>query len=467
MAASLKLSELTALTAVDDADLLLVTDSSATQSKKVTFANLKSSLTSGLSVDDLRNAVGTTLGSGHMGTFTGSLIGDNTSVKAALQSLETATELRATTASPAFTGNLITHIGAATAPVVHRIQGGFPDVILRTNGADVDTNQNEGRLLWEDAGGGAVGAIKMTMLPAAPMRFFTKNITAAEEKMRITTDGRVGIGKTVPLAKLHVAGSVIVEADFPDFDLRSGGERRILFQDAGGAAEAAIKSNGANMDIFVGGIASGNEIISIDADSVDFKQTIVAEDGITLGGANITAWADLKDYIDLDHIHTLTGVSAGTEHLGTFTGSTISYSVTIKAALQALETATEGRLQLGGGTLTGNFDVAKSFPDITLKAGDERRILFSDAGGNAEGGFKFASNTLKIFAGGGIASGNEAIACNGTTIETKDDLVQNPGSSVTPAENGELVVEATNDTTLTFKLKGSDGTVRSGTITLS
>ena len=307
MAASLKLSELNALTTLTATDLLLLTDSETNTSKKMTVANFASSLVSGGAPSAL-------------GTYTGSTIGDNVTIKAALQALETATELRATTASPAFTGNLATLIGGNTSPVVHRIQGGFPDVTLRTNGGDVDLNQNEGRLLWEDAGGGAVGAIKMTMLPAAPMRFFTKNITAAEEKMRITTDGRVGIGKTIPLAKLHVAGSVIVEADFPDFDLRSGGERRILFQ---------------------------------------------------------------------------------------------------------------------------------------------------DAGGGAEGGIKFASNTLKVFAGGGIASGNEAIACNGTTIETKDDLVQNPSASVTPAENGEMTVEATNNTTLTFKLKGSDGTVRSGTITLS
>jgi len=42
-----------------------------------------------------------------------------------------------------------------------------------------------------------------------------------------------------------------------------------------------------------------------------------------------------------------------------------------------------------------------------------------------------------------------------------------PGSSVTPADNGDVVIEATNNTTLTFKLKGSDGTVRTATLTLS
>ena len=42
-----------------------------------------------------------------------------------------------------------------------------------------------------------------------------------------------------------------------------------------------------------------------------------------------------------------------------------------------------------------------------------------------------------------------------------------PGSSVTPISNGDVVIEATNNTTLTFKLKGSDGTVRTGTLTLA
>lgn len=45
-------------------------------------------------------------------------------------------------------------------------------------------------------------------------------------------------------------------------------------------------------------------------------------------------------------------------------------------------------------------------------------------------------------------------------------VIQSPPASVAPAVNGEMVVEATSNTTLTFKLKGSDGTVRTGTITL-
>ena len=170
----------------------------------------------------------------HLGTFTGSTISDNVTVKAAAQALETAVELRATIASPAFTGALQTLTGGNTSPVVSRIVGGFPDLTFRTNGTDVPLNENEGRVLWEDAGGGGVGAIKQTMLNTAPMRFFTGGITDSEERMRILANGRVGIGETTPLAQLHVAGSVLVKANFPDFQMRSGGERRLLFQYAGG-----------------------------------------------------------------------------------------------------------------------------------------------------------------------------------------------------------------------------------------
>ena len=42
-----------------------------------------------------------------------------------------------------------------------------------------------------------------------------------------------------------------------------------------------------------------------------------------------------------------------------------------------------------------------------------------------------------------------------------------PGASVTPVDNGDVVIEATDNTTLTFKLKGSDGVVRTGTLTLA
>ena len=47
------------------------------------------------------------------------------------------------------------------------------------------------------------------------------------------------------------------------------------------------------------------------------------------------------------------------------------------------------------------------------------------------------------------------------------DIVLTPASSNTPANNGNVTVELASNTSLVFKARGSDGVVRSGTITLS
>lgn len=48
----------------------------------------------------------------------------------------------------------------------------------------------------------------------------------------------------------------------------------------------------------------------------------------------------------------------------------------------------------------------------------------------------------------------------------KASTVLQPVASQTPSTNGDLVFQATSDTTLTIKFKGSDGTVRSVDLTL-
>lgn len=76
-----------------------------------------------------------------------------------------------------------------------------------------------------------------------------------------------------------------------------------------------------------------------------------------------------------------------------------------------------------------------------------------------------ATNISRIYAFTGNLQGQAWLSRIGGTLY--GDLIQRPGASVAPVNNGEVVVEFTNNTTLTFKAKGSDGTVRSGTVTLS
>lgn len=53
------------------------------------------------------------------------------------------------------------------------------------------------------------------------------------------------------------------------------------------------------------------------------------------------------------------------------------------------------------------------------------------------------------------------------SVYLKGTLTIAPSSSVTPVNNGDVSFEFTSNTSLTIKAKGSDGTVRSGTITLA
>jgi hypothetical protein len=67
------------------------------------------------------------------------------------------------------------------------------------------------------------------------------------------------------------------------------------------------------------------------------------------------------------------------------------------------------------------------------------------------------------------ASGNAGV--NDSTPDYRFDVNGTfgftPGNSVTPAGNGDVVFEFTNNTTITVKGKGSDGAVRTATITLA
>lgn len=75
------------------------------------------------------------------------------------------------------------------------------------------------------------------------------------------------------------------------------------------------------------------------SDNVTIKAAIQAlESAVEAAGSATTLTAVSNDVVDL---RTLSGTSDEDEDLGTFTGSTISDNVTIKAALQSLETAVE------------------------------------------------------------------------------------------------------------------------------
>ena len=83
-----------------------------------------------------------------------------------------------------------------------------------------------------------------------------------------------------------------------------------------------------------------------------------------------------------------------------------------------------------GGVLTGSLAIAKSFPDVELKAGDEKRILFSDAGGGSTAAIKHVSTTLDFYAGG-IAAGNKEMSIGTDGVDVS--ALKIDGTAVTPS----------------------------------
>jgi hypothetical protein len=128
--------------------------------------------------------------------------------------------------------------------------------------------------------------------------------------------------------------------------------------------------------------------------------------------------------LSVDDIITLSGVAEGAQHLGTFTGSTIADSVTIKAALQELETAVEG---LGGGhdavtlsTDLGNNLLGLSTQQLTLDNQTANYVFAGPATGEA------AAPTFRALVSGDIPDlsgtylGVSAKATDSDTLDSHD-----------------------------------------------
>lgn len=113
---------------------------------------------------------------------------------------------------------------------------------------------------------------------------------------------------------------------------------------------------------------------------------------------------------------------------------------------------------------TNNF----AYTTTTATPGDQMVITDAD---NAS-----TRAALRVIGNGGavetlFAASNGNVGINTTNpgfkLDVEGAIKFTPGASVTPPDNGDVVIEFTNNTTLTFKGKGSDGVVRTATLTLA
>jgi len=339
MAASLKVSELNALTSVAAADLFLIADADVSISKKVTLANLEGSVSLAnlgtRSIDnlsdvdittaaptahqllkwdavnskfvptsDITTLLGISAGDTNLGTFTGSVITDETDLLTALQDIETAIEAN--------------DQAAATASSVSEIDGNVNDLITLTGIAENVTTLGTftGSTIADNV------SIKPA-LQALETEVETKADSTTVSEIDSNVDDLISLtGVSENTTNLGVfSGSTIDDS--------------VTLKAALQALETAVETEAANRATAISDLVGGapgtldtlNEIAAALNDDANAASSLTA-----LINANET---------HIDNMATLTGVAKDSTDLGTFTGSTISDNLGVKSVLQEIESALE------------------------------------------------------------------------------------------------------------------------------
>ena len=118
-----------------------------------------------------------------------------------------------------------------------------------------------------------------------------------------------------------------------------------------------------------------------------------------------------------DNFSTLTGLAPGS--LDTL--AEIATALTDLTNRTATLEAAPATPAFGGGLIGNSLTIAREFPDVELKSNQEKRFLFSDAGGGATGAIKNVSSDVEIYAGG-VANANKALTASTSGVNVVDRL---------------------------------------------
>ena len=235
------------------------------------------------------------------------------------------------------------------------------------------------------------------------------------------------------------------------------------YQDGDGTIDLAVS-------ISTGEIAAGTLVIE--------SEGIGSNDNDT----TIPTSAAVKDYTDtvaaanethINNLATLSGLAKDSTHLGTFTGSTITDSRTIKQALQELETSLES--VSGGGASATSVAVAKTDTDAThyLTFVDSNNTSKTQEDIETDAGITYNPSSNLLTVGGEISvttldiggtnvtsTATELNVLDGVTaFVDEDDMSSDSATSIPSQQSVKAYVDSTvGAVDLTVSTAGDSGT---------
>lgn len=150
-----------------------------------------------------------------------------------------------------------------------------------------------------------------------------------------------------------------------------------------------------------GGSEFEDDVFAIIDDGDNTKKLQFSVGGISTATTRVITMPDSN--VNLGHLanlQTLSGVNAGATDLGTFTGTTIPDSSTIKSALQALETSLEALPDPM--EYKGNWSAATNTPTLADGAGNNGDVYYVTAAGTVDfgsGNITFAIGDRVVYSG--------------------------------------------------------------------
>ena len=344
-----------------------------------------------LDVDHLITLSGVSSASDHLGTFTGSTIQDNVTVKAAIQALETAVELAEETSAinSVYTGALglsagDAHFGTFTGSTIsdnqdakEALQALETAVETKLDASSIPTKASldVDHLITltgvaaasDDLGTFSGSTITDNSTLKTALQELETAVEAAEE-----TQAEFHVDHLITLSGVVQASDHL--GTFSGSTISDNRTVKQALQDLETAVEAAEETSAINT-VYTGalGLSAGDahfgtfsgSTISDDRDAKEALQELETAVETKLDASAVPTKASL----DVDHLITLSGVAAASDNLGTFTGSTISDNQTLKAALQALETSVETKAgKAVDETITGNYTFNELISGVGIKS---------------------------------------------------------------------------------------------------